>query len=154
MSVHLIGVCLIGVYLIGVYLMDVPLMGAHLIGVCLTGMHLTGVYLTGVYLTGVHLMGVSHRRDLTGVYLISVHFTGVHHRMQPFLLSRTYVLVAFGCPGLMPPFWQLGLPGTNVCLHLGAKDTPNKRRDRQRRLFFTRLALSQSGLMSVPQSLQ
>jgi hypothetical protein len=33
-----------------------------------------------------------------------VHFMGVHHRMQPFLLSRTYVFAAFGGPGLMPHF--------------------------------------------------
>src|SRR5271155_3092903 len=51
------------------------------------GVHLTGVHLMGVYLMGVHL---------TGVYLIGVHFTGVHHRMQPFLLSRTYVFAAGG----------------------------------------------------------
>jgi hypothetical protein len=52
-------------------------------------------------------MRVSHRRDLTGmhltgVYLIGVHFTGVHHRMQPFLLSRTYVFAAGGSPARGP----------------------------------------------------
>src|SRR5271163_917291 len=97
-------------------------MGVHLTGVHLTSMHLTGVclmgaYLMGVYLTGVHLMRVSHRRDLTGVhligvhltgmhltgvYLIGVHFTGVHHRMQPFLLSRTYIFAAGGSPARGP----------------------------------------------------
>ena len=46
---------------------------------------------------------------------MGVHFMGVHHRMQPFLLSRTYVFAAFGVPGLMPNFsfwakWQLGTP--------------------------------------------
>jgi hypothetical protein len=68
-----------------------------------------GVYVTGVHLIGVHLMGM----HLIGVYLMSVHLTGacligVHHRMQPFLLSRTYVFAAFGGPGLMPhfSFWR------------------------------------------------
>ena len=60
-----------------------------------------GVYLMiGVYLTGVYLMGVY----LIGVHLIGVYLMGVHHRMQPFLLSRTYVFAAFGGPGLMPHF--------------------------------------------------
>jgi len=45
-------------------------------------MHLTGVHLIGVYLMSVHLMGA---------YLM-----GVHHRMQPFLLSRTYVFAVGG----------------------------------------------------------
>jgi hypothetical protein len=45
---------------------------------------------------------------LTGVCPMGVHFMGVHHRMQPFLLSRTYVFAAFGRPGLMPhfSFWR------------------------------------------------
>jgi hypothetical protein len=66
--------------------------------------YLIDVYLMGVHLIGVHLTGM----DLMGMDLIGVHFTGVHHRMQPFLLSRTYVFAAFGGPGLMPhfSFWR------------------------------------------------
>jgi hypothetical protein len=45
-----------------------------------------------VYLIGVHL---------TGVYLMGVHFMGVHRRMQPFLLSRTYIFAAFGGPAFL-----------------------------------------------------
>ena len=50
------------------------------------------MYLTGVYVMGMHLIGM----HLIGVYIMGVHLMGVHHRMQPFLLSRTYVFAAFG----------------------------------------------------------
>jgi hypothetical protein len=46
------------------------------------GMHLMGAYFMGVYLMGVYFMGV--------------HLMGVYYRMQPFYLSRTYVIAAFG----------------------------------------------------------
>ena len=40
------------------------------------------VYPTGVYVIGMHLIGL--------------YIMGVHHRMQPILLSRTYIFAAFG----------------------------------------------------------
>jgi hypothetical protein len=80
------------VHLMGVYFMGVYLMSVHLIG-----MHLISVYFMGVHLIGMHLMSV----HLTGVYLMGVHFMGVHRRMQPFLLSRTYIFAAFGGPAFL-----------------------------------------------------
>jgi Pentapeptide repeats (8 copies) len=105
-------------YLTGVHLMGVYLINVHLTGMHLMGVHLTGVHLIGVYLTGMHL---------TGVYLIGVYLIGVHHRMQPFLLSRTYVFAAFGGPGLMPRFSFFALSGnlalTNAGLQSGLLDS-------------------------------
>jgi hypothetical protein len=43
--------------------------------------HPTGVYVMGMYVIGMHLIGV--------------YIMGVHHRIQPFLLSRTYIFMAF-----------------------------------------------------------
>jgi hypothetical protein len=67
----------------------------------------------GVYLMGVHLTACTSRAcvmgmHLIGMHLIAVNIMGVHHRIQPFLLSRTCVLAAFGGPGLMPhfSFWR------------------------------------------------
>jgi uncharacterized protein YjbI with pentapeptide repeats len=121
MNVHLVGGCLRrashrvcisqGVHLTGVYLMGVYFTGVHLMGVYFTGVHLMDVYLTGVHLMLVHLMGVYLMgvyvigMHLIGVYIMGVHLMGVHHRMQPFLLSGTYVFAAFG---LIPhfSFWR------------------------------------------------
>jgi hypothetical protein len=60
------------------------------------------VYLTGVYVMGMHFIGM---------HLIGVYIMGVHHRMEPFLLSRTYIFAAFGSPGLMPSFLIPALGG-------------------------------------------
>ena len=78
------------VYLMNVYLTGVHPMRIHFISVCLRGVYLTGMCLIGLYLMGVHLM------YLTRVYVRGIHLIGVHHRIQPFLLSRTYVFAAFG----------------------------------------------------------
>jgi hypothetical protein len=86
-------------------------MRIHFISVCLRGVYLTGMCLIGLYLMGVYLMYLT-RVYVRGIHLISIHLIGVHHRIQPFLLSRTYVFAAFGGRWLGVAFLFLAQLGT------------------------------------------
>ena len=67
----------------------------------------------------MHLIGM----HLIGVCIMGVHLMVVHHRMQPFLLSRTYVFAAFGgrWPGVISALSPIapGIAGMPLVINLG-----------------------------------